>query len=61
MGKTSWLAKAKKKIKFSTRRRSRCRQCGRPRAFMKKFGLCRICFRNMAHEGVLPGVTKSSW
>ncbi len=61
MGKTSWIAKLKKPVKFPTRRHSRCRECGRPRAVLKKFGLCRICFRSMAHQGLLPGVTKSSW
>ena len=47
--------------KFSTRRRNRCRLCGRPRAFIRKFALCRICFRYLALEGHLPGVQKSSW
>ena len=61
MGKTAWLAKQVKKVKFSTRRKSRCKRCGRPRAYLKKFGLCRICFRTMAHQGLIPGVTKSSW
>ncbi|MGH7869407.1 MAG: type Z 30S ribosomal protein S14, partial [Candidatus Dormibacteraceae bacterium] len=40
---------------------SRCRLCGRPRAYMRKFGMCRICFRTLAAEGRIPGVTKSSW
>lgn len=61
MGKTAWIAKTKKKYKFSTRRRARCKECGRPRSYIKKFGLCRICFRAKAHQGLLPGVTKSSW
>lgn len=47
--------------KFPGRRRSRCRLCGRPRAFIRKFALCRICFRKHALEGNLPGVQKSSW
>jgi small subunit ribosomal protein S14 len=47
--------------KFPGRRRNRCRLCGRPRAFIRKFGLCRICFRKHALEGNLPGVQKSSW
>ena len=47
--------------KFAVRRRNRCRLCGRPRAFLRKFGLCRICFRKLALEGQLPGVKKSSW
>jgi small subunit ribosomal protein S14 len=41
--------------------RNRCRICGRPRGYIRKFGLCRICFRNLAHEGKLPGVVKASW
>jgi len=53
--------KAKRKPKFSARRYNRCPICGRPRAFMRKFGICRICFRNMALSGQLPGVRKSSW
>jgi small subunit ribosomal protein S14 len=44
-----------------TRRHNRCQICGRPKGYMRKFGICRICFRKMAHEGLLPGVTKSSW
>ncbi len=55
------IAKSKKKPKFSTRIVRRCFKCGRPRGFMKKFGLCRICFREMANKGLIPGVTKSSW
>jgi small subunit ribosomal protein S14 len=47
--------------KFGVRRRNRCRLCGRPRAFLRKFGLCRICFRSLALEGHIPGVKKSSW
>jgi len=61
VGKTSWIAKTKMTPKFSTRRKSRCNLCGRSHAFMRKFGLCRICFREMAHRGELPGITKSSW
>ncbi len=47
--------------KFTVRHRNRCRLCGRPRAYLRKFGLCRICFRKLALEGQLPGVKKSSW
>lgn len=54
-------AKSRSKAKFSVRHRNRCRVCGRPRAFMRKFALCRICFRDLALQGYLPGVTKSSW
>ncbi len=50
-----------KEPKFPVRRRNRCRLCGRPRAYIRKFGLCRICFRQLALEGHLPGVKKSSW
>ncbi len=46
---------------FAVRRRNRCRLCGRPRAFIRKFALCRICFRKLALEGNIPGVKKSSW
>ena len=47
--------------KYKTRNYSRCNKCGRPRAVFKKFGLCRICLRELAHQGVIPGMTKSSW
>ncbi|MEK7106020.1 MAG: type Z 30S ribosomal protein S14, partial [Patescibacteria group bacterium] len=47
--------------KFSTRQKNRCFRCGRGKAFMRDFGLCRICFRELANEGMLPGVRKSSW
>ncbi|HBB38366.1 MAG: type Z 30S ribosomal protein S14 [Candidatus Magasanikbacteria bacterium CG_4_9_14_0_2_um_filter_41_10] len=55
------IAKSKRIPKFSTRLVRRCWNCGRKRAFMRKFGLCRICFREMANDGKLPGVRKSSW
>lgn len=51
----------KKKPKFSTRKVNRCWKCGRQRGFMRRFGLCRICFREMANAGLIPGVRKSSW
>ena len=47
--------------KYKTRAHSRCRRCGRPRAVYRKFGLCRICLRELAHKGYIPGMTKSSW
>ena len=47
--------------KFKTRAYTRCRRCGRPRAFYRKFGVCRICLRELAHDGMIPGMTKSSW
>ena len=48
-------------VKFPTRLRNRCKQCGRPRGFLRKFQLCRICFRKLALAGEIPGVTKASW
>ena len=61
MAKKALIAKANRKPKFSARTYTRCSRCGRPRAVYRKFGLCRICFREMAHRGELPGITKSSW
>ncbi len=55
------IIKQKTLPKFSTRRYNRCRVCGRARGFLSDFGLCRICFRNMAYRGEIPGVKKSSW
>ena len=46
---------------FQARQKNRCQLCGRPRGYMRAFGVCRICFRGMAHRGLIPGVTKSSW
>jgi small subunit ribosomal protein S14 len=61
LAKKALVEKQQKKQKYSTRQYNRCRRCGRPRAFYRKFQLCRICLRELAHEGDLPGVTKSSW
>jgi len=61
MAKTSVVARAKKKPKFSTRIVRRCFRCGRKRGYMRDFGLCRICFRELASRGEIPGVKKSSW
>lgn len=61
MAKKSWIVKASRPAKYEVRNVNRCQRCGRSRAFMRKFGLCRICFREMASQGQLPGVTKSSW
>ncbi|MGD8371650.1 MAG: type Z 30S ribosomal protein S14 [Syntrophobacterales bacterium] len=61
MAKKSLIAKAARKPKFKVRAYNRCPLCGRPRAFLRKFGICRICFRDMALRGELPGVIKSSW
>lgn len=51
----------KKKFKFEVQKRNRCCRCGRSRAYLRKFGLCRLCFREMVHLGLLPGVKKASW
>lgn len=61
MAKKALINKAQKEPKFGVRKYNRCVVCGRPRAFMRKFGLCRICFRKMASQGMIPGVTKASW
>ena len=61
MAKTALRNKAAAKPKFKVRGYTRCSRCGRPRAVYQRFGLCRICFRSMAHRGELPGITKSSW
>jgi small subunit ribosomal protein S14 len=55
------VVKAKRTPKFAVRKHNRCGTCGRPRAFLRKFGICRICFRKMALEGKIPGVIKASW
>ncbi len=61
MAKVADIIKFKKEQKYKVRNVSRCNICGRSRAFMRKFGLCRICFRELAMKGELPGVKKSSW
>ena len=61
MAKLSLIVKAKRPPKFKVRAYNRCPLCGRPRAFLRKFGMCRICFRTMALQGELPGVVKASW
>jgi len=61
MAQKSMIAKAKREPRFPARSYHRCGVCGRPRAYMRRFGLCRICFRERALLGELPGVTKSSW
>ena len=64
MAKTSKIAKTLQqnaKPVFKARVKNRCNLCGRPRGYMRRFGICRICFRGMAHRGMIPGVTKSSW
>jgi small subunit ribosomal protein S14 len=61
MAKKSLIAKAKREPKFSTQKNTRCARCGRSRAVFRQFMLCRICFREMAHNGELPGIRKASW
>ncbi len=61
MARKALIEKSKRKPKFSTRVRNRCRVCGRPRGFIGKFDLCRMCFRQMAHRGEVPGIKKASW
>lgn len=61
MAKKSKIARAARPPKFKVQSRNRCRVCGRPRGYMRKFQMCRICFRNLALEGKIPGVIKSSW
>ena len=61
MARKSLIAKQQRNPKFRVRAYNRCRRCGRPRAYIRKFGICRICFRELALEGKIPGVVKSSW
>lgn len=61
MARKALIAKANRKPKFSSRAYNRCKRCGRPRAYLRKFGMCRICVRELAHLGELPGVRKASW
>ncbi|MGQ9779017.1 MAG: type Z 30S ribosomal protein S14 [Bacillota bacterium] len=61
MAKVSMIVKANRPPKFKVRQHNRCKLCGRPRAYMRKFKMCRICFRTLAHRGELPGITKASW
>ena len=61
MAKKSLILKSQRAPKFKARGYNRCKLCDRPRSYMRKFGICRICFRKLALEGLLPGVTKSSW
>lgn len=61
MAKKSLIAKARAKPKFRVRRYNRCLNCGRSRAYLRKFGLCRLCFRKYALAGEIPGVIKASW
>ncbi len=61
MAKKSMIAKQQKHQKFAVRNYNRCNICGRPHAYMRKYGICRVCFRNMASAGEIPGVKKASW
>ena len=61
MAKKSMIAKSKRKPKFKVRAYNRCSRYGRPRAYLRRFGICRICFRELALEGQIPGVSKASW
>ncbi|MBN1504881.1 MAG: type Z 30S ribosomal protein S14 [Candidatus Eisenbacteria bacterium] len=61
MAKKSLIEKWKREPKYKVRKYNRCRRCGRPRGYLRQFGLCRICFRELALQGQIPGVVKSSW
>ena len=61
MARKSMVVKSQRKPKFKVREYTRCKRCGRPHAVLKKYGICRICFRELAYKGQIPGVTKSSW
>lgn len=61
MAKICMMEKAKRPPKFKVRAHNRCKLCGRPRAYLRRFGICRICFRMLALEGQIPGVIKASW
>ena len=61
MAKKSMIVKNQRKPKFSTRAYTRCNRCGRPHGVLRKYGICRICFRELAYKGQIPGVKKASW
>lgn len=61
MAKKSHIVRSQGALKFEVRRRNRCRRCGRARAFYRKFQLCRLCLRDLALQGEIPGVIKASW
>ncbi len=61
MARKALIAKANRKPRFQVRAYNRCRRCGRPRGYIRKFGICRICFRQLALNGDIPGITKASW
>ncbi|MCD6256538.1 type Z 30S ribosomal protein S14 [Candidatus Aerophobetes bacterium] len=61
MAKKALIEKSRREPKFKVRKYNRCQRCGRPRGYFRKFGLCRLCLRELAHKGYLPGVKKASW
>ncbi|MEW6517457.1 MAG: type Z 30S ribosomal protein S14 [candidate division FCPU426 bacterium] len=61
MAKLCLINKQKREPKYKVRRYNRCKLCGRPRGYLRQFGICRICFRNLAGQGQIPGVVKASW
>ncbi|MDD3294767.1 MAG: type Z 30S ribosomal protein S14 [Geobacteraceae bacterium] len=61
MARKAMILKAQRKPKFSARQYNRCKLCGRPRGYLRRFGLCRICFRELAWKGEIPGIRKASW
>ena len=61
MAKKSMIVKSQRQQKFKVREYTRCQRCGRPHSVLKKYGICRICFRELAHKGEIPGVKKASW
>lgn len=61
MAKKSLIAKQQRKQRFSSREYTRCKLCGRPHGYLRKYGICRICFRELANNGQIPGVRKASW
>lgn len=61
MATKAWMVKVNRKPKFAVRGYNRCHRCGRSRAFLRKYGICRICFRELALAGEIPGIMKASW
>lgn len=61
MAKKSKIVQAQRDNKYNTRNHNRCNLCGRPRSYMRKYGICRLCFRELAYKGEIPGVKKASW
>jgi small subunit ribosomal protein S14 len=61
MARTALIVKSKRSPKFSSRGYNRCSLCGRPHAYIRDYGVCRLCFRKLAHRGEIPGIKKASW